>query len=444
MNPNPVKPVPFLSIFFVVGILVLAAGCQTTNLRSNETALSAAPPATVGPVQTDSGRLVAELPFRLADDHIYLDVRVNQSRPLSFVLDTGSSTSVVSLPRAKELRLKQGFWKWKAGGWSGWVSARFLHEVTFKLGELEYRPHWLIVLPLPDDWWNPLDGIIGCDLFKRYVVEMDFQSHLVRLYQPKTYHYAGNGTVLPIKLRHGYPMIEGSVTGATGKPVRGWFEIDSGSGDVVALAESLVRTNKLTESGGRVLRTVSWNIAGQFPTLYGRIGKFQLGPYTLDHPTARFLVHRMVADKGQAGVIGTELLERFKVIFDYSRRHLILEPRDNFARPFPVRWRGEIMALSSEGLTLRVSGAELVARRPAFKQFRVEKIRQDSPADEAGLRVGDELIAIDGQPVTSTNLGQWMSLVDHEGQNCRVDLLRGGEKVNLQMKLEWLCFWDRL
>jgi hypothetical protein len=427
-----------------IWLLLLCGGCQTTPPQvAASTVASRANTQPTTSVQASQVCPVVEIPFRLADDHIYVPVRVNQSEPLSFVLDTGASTSVVGLARTEELRLKQGFWKWKAGGWSGWVPARFLSGVSFDLAGHKYSPSLLISLPLPDDWWNPLDGVLGYDLFKRYVVEIDFPARKIRLYARKGYHYTGSGTALPMKLRRGYPLVEATVTGANGQLIRGQFEIDSGSGDVVALAEPLVRTNKLTETGGRVFRTVSWNIAGQFPTLYGHVPKFQWGPYTFEQPTARFMLHPMVADKGQAGIIGTGLLERFKVIFDYSRRRVILEPNADFGKPFPIRWHGEVLALSSEGFRLRISGAELIARAPDFMQFRVNKIRRGSPADQAGLRVGDVLSTIDGQPASAVNLGQWMNLVDQEGQTCLVELQRGQEKLTVQLKLEWLCFWDR-
>jgi len=54
--------------------------------------------------QATSGSSVA-LPFELANKHIVLKVRVNNSRPLSFVLDTGDKFAIIDLERARELKL---------------------------------------------------------------------------------------------------------------------------------------------------------------------------------------------------------------------------------------------------------------------------------------------------------------------------------------------------
>src|ERR1700704_547257 len=64
---------------------------------------------------------VVTIPFELANRHIILRVQVDNSRPLSFVLDTGDQFSVINLDRAKELGLKlQG--EIRAGGAGSAVS----------------------------------------------------------------------------------------------------------------------------------------------------------------------------------------------------------------------------------------------------------------------------------------------------------------------------------
>jgi aspartyl protease len=46
------------------------------------------------------------IPFELVTRHIMLKVRINNSRPLSFVFDTGDKVCVVDTEVAKELGLK--------------------------------------------------------------------------------------------------------------------------------------------------------------------------------------------------------------------------------------------------------------------------------------------------------------------------------------------------
>jgi hypothetical protein len=47
-----------------------------------------------------SGKSALAIPFELVDDHIYLRVSVNGSSPLSFILDTGASHTILNLRNA--------------------------------------------------------------------------------------------------------------------------------------------------------------------------------------------------------------------------------------------------------------------------------------------------------------------------------------------------------
>src|SRR5262245_3868390 len=60
-------------------------------------------------VRFASGRSALAIPFELedtqVDNHIFLRVSVNGSPPLSFILDTGASHTILSLKNAESLRL---------------------------------------------------------------------------------------------------------------------------------------------------------------------------------------------------------------------------------------------------------------------------------------------------------------------------------------------------
>jgi C-terminal processing protease CtpA/Prc len=78
-----------------------------------------------------------------------------------------------------------------------------------------------------------------------------------------------------------------------------------------------------------------------------------------------------------AGLIGPDILERFIVTFDYSRRQILLEKSKNFARVDSYDRAGVWMGKGDKGF------------------FAVDVIA-GGPADEAGIRKGDRLLTIDG------------------------------------------------
>ena len=57
----------------------------------------------------------------------------------------------------------------------------------------------------------------------------------------------------------------------------------------------------------------------------GHLPQLQLGRLTIEKPEADFFLDGSPADAGLAGHIGMEILRRYRIIFDYSRRQMILE-----------------------------------------------------------------------------------------------------------------------
>jgi hypothetical protein len=92
------------------------------------------------------------------------------------------------------------------------------------------------------------------------------------------------------------------------------------------LAHDFVQQNRLEEktAGGRVRRAEG--VGGGTGTKVVRLPKLQIGKLTVDRPTADFFEKGSPVDPGLAGHIGMEVLRQFRVIFDYSRKQMILEP----------------------------------------------------------------------------------------------------------------------
>ena len=76
--------------------------------------------------------------------------------------------------------------------------------------------------------------------------------------------------------------------------------------------------------------------------LVGRLPRLQLGRFTLTEPGGplRSRSKGAFASSEFSGVIGGELLRRFKVIFDYAHKRMILEPNASLAEPFEYDMSG--------------------------------------------------------------------------------------------------------
>lgn len=120
-----------------------------------------------------------------------------------------------------------------------------------------------------------------------------------------------------------------------------------------------------------------------------------------------------------AGLIGGDLLRRFHVFFDYGRREMTLEP--NAASALPFRYD--------------VSGLRLVSEGDDFMTVKAEFVLANSPAERAGVRVGDVLERVDGTPASGFTLDEVRRHLMQEGQRL-VRLRRDQGTLDVALELE--------
>lgn len=327
-------------------------------------------------------KAILNIPFDLYEDLIYVPVSVNGSRALRFAIDTGASYALVSDKTAQEIGLHPDQ-REQVGLGSGQGNVKLWHakDVSFSLGNIQISSPDALVASLQDInrmTGQNLDGVLGADLFRRYVVEIDYAARRIRLFEPETFVYHGAGEGIPLTIA-GVPLTKASVALPDRAPIDGLFVVDTGSHRALGLNSPFVQKNNLLE-GLKAISSSDVSIGGEWPKMVGRLQTFQIGRFVLDRPVTDF----SQATSGQrsnaafAGVIGGEVLRRFKVIFDYSRQLMILEPNAELKQPFADDASG--LLLSAEGIGLNA--------------ITVLRVLGNSPAAEAGLYEGDVITGI--------------------------------------------------
>jgi hypothetical protein len=358
-------------------------------------ALSAsAPPRAVGAQRI--GAAPVSIPFELATRHVVVKVRVNKSRPLSFVLDTGAASAIVRMDTAKELGLALQGTVNTGGAGSGTQAGRQVKAASWSFVGLDsFAQPVKLALPLPElpsALGRDVHGIIGGEFIQQFVVELDYHASTMVLHDRATFVYGGQGETLPLEFtpdRH--PVLTATVTPVGGQPLEGRFLLDIGSGAALVLHSPFVVQQHLLGPQSSTIRAIG--AAGAGGRTVGRIGRvaaLQIGSFTIDNPIAMFSEDRAgaFANPSLAGNIGAQVASRFRLFLDYGRRRIILEPSPTFAEPFNRAFSG--VALRAEG--------------PDYRTFRVHEVLEQSPATDAGIVEGDIIAAIDGTPATDLTL----------------------------------------
>ena len=266
------------------------------------------------------------VPFDFVSGRILLTARVNDLEPALVMLDTGYSISMLSRELTESLELKH------AGhitivGIAGEESARQFEGVTFDLAGAIYKPRRVAALPASyQRHWRKRDGVLGAGFFRRFVVEIDPKAKIVQLHEPETFRYSGKGDIVPFKFNQATPIVEGAIVLPDQAPIVGKFEIDTGCDGGLCLGSDFVAANHLVESSGRTESSGRRGVGGDTQTKIGRVPRFRLGSRMIEKPLTNFFLEGSPVSDGLAGHIGMDVFGRFKVIFDYSRERMILEP----------------------------------------------------------------------------------------------------------------------
>jgi Aspartyl protease len=365
------------------------------------------------------------IPFEMVTRHVVVKVRINNSRPLSFVFDTGDKVAIVDLARARELGLDLHGQVHVGGAGSGKLTGSMVRGATWTLPGLDgfSQP---VTLAMPFDrlaarFGHDFDGIIGSDFIRQFVVEIDYQARVLKLHKKDTFTYSGSGESIPIRLdSQGHPILEAEVTPMGGAPIKGRYVLDIGSGNSVALHSPFVNDHGLLNAKLKTIRAIGTGGAGgRALGRIGRIAEFKIGTFKIPNPTVFFSEDTAgaFANRALAGNIGQQIASKFRVFLDYERERIILEPVSSFGDPFERAQSG--MALSAEGKN--------------FSIFRIIEVLEDSPASEIGLQKDDLLLKVNDKPAsdfTITKLGEMFE----KPAAFKITVQRGDQTLQVTLK----------
>jgi hypothetical protein len=369
-------------------------------------------------LQFASGQSVSRIPFERVGNFIYLRASINDSEPLWFLLDTGATASYFNVERAKALGPGQD--DFVKGVSLDFPGVKLLNQKILprRFGLGSYNGH-------------AMDGLLGFDFISRFVIEIDYVNNTLGLHEPNSYKYSGSGEAVPLDLLEDdsggkVPLVRVKIMQQGRASIEGKFIADTAVRVAISFNTPFVDANKLLQSarqtievplgGGMIVRESKQSI--------GRVPTIQLGRFTFKKPVAVFFQDKqgIVASPEFDGVIGAEILRRFKVIFDYSRQRMILEPN---------RYTSDPEEYDMSGILLIAEGADL-------KTFKVRRIIENSPATAAGLREGDVISAIDSKPTSNLTLEQVRQMFRRKGRSYRIIINRGGQNIQTKIKLRRL------
>ena len=262
----------------------------------------------------------AAVPIEYRRGQLMVPVRVGTNM-MSFLLDTGYGMTMLRADHAAAMQLR------KTGritivGIAGEEPADVFEGPEFHIGEKNWKSRRVAALPENPARRRRRDGILGSGFFRRFVVEIDSVAKQLTIHEPGTYQYAGKGDVLPIRFKSSTPIVTATVVLTNGSEVKTEFEVDTGCDGGLCIGKHFVDEHQLAASGRESQRQ---GVGGGAATRGGSLPKLRLGKVEVTNPSANFFLEGSPVDAPLAGHIGSEILRKYRVIFDYSRKQMILE-----------------------------------------------------------------------------------------------------------------------
>jgi predicted aspartyl protease len=324
------------------------------------------------------------VPIESVNGLVCFQVAIGASPPVRALLDTGFSESVVDVDVARRLGLKVTSSRSEAAP-GGAVDVGTLAPTSITIGALsvpDVALSTIAVAGMGPVIGRPLDAIVGHDVLERYVVEIDWRAGRLRFFDAAQYAHDGPGLVLGIEIRDRQPLLPAGIEMPGGRTVFGAFKMDTGSLDAAGLNLNFVREQALLPAGTAELSVGGIAVGGETQGRLFRARALWIGSRRVAAPLIGYTVDsKGFENRSDAGTIGVAVLSRFRIVLDYPRRRVIFE---DVAAP-------EARAEEDQ------SGAFVTAAPPELRLVVVAQVLAGSPAAEAGLQVGDEIVAVAGR-----------------------------------------------
>lgn len=416
------------------------------------------------------GKKFERVKFQHINNLIIIPAKVNGVE-LSFILDSGVSKPILfNLSEQDSVDIKNvSKITLKGLGDGEPIEALGSRDNVFGIGEITNKKQDIYVvldkeLNFSPKMGIPIHGIVGYNFFRDFVIEINYVAKNLKIYDPEHYKYKGNkkAETLPLTIENkkAYVVANAVIANSNKVPVK--LLLDTGSSDAVWLFENEnkginVPEQNFTDFLGR-------GLSGTVNGKRTKIKQLNLGSFSLTDAKAAFPDKESIKGISNLGTrngsLGGEVLKRFNIIFDYPSNKITLRKNVYFKQPFrfntsgmelqhdglrvvekaTTNSRGIVKNSSSNGVNndvqIRFQNEIVISLVP---QIVVSEIREDSPAKEAGLEIGDVILSVDRKAVHDYKLQEIKHMLDKvPGRKVTVLVSRNGEKIRFNLRIKKL------
>ncbi len=268
--------------------------------------------------------LTDTIPFRIVNNRIHINGRLNDSDPLDFMFDTGANnvsikSSIIGTKVSIELDGKA-----ENIGSDGTTTVFTSSNNRLEIGDLiwdEVKLNSINSKKSDND-----DGVLGWAIFENKIVEINYDKEIIILHRSMNNVPLGFSK-LETKMIGDIPYIKGTLT-VGNKSSSSWLEFDTGYNGSFSLSQKFAKENDLNNKMKIVGTSFSSGTAGiRTKANECILPKIKLGEFEI------YQLPISIEEKDPEGIenndiLGNNLLKRFNAVIDLQNFEIYLKPND--------------------------------------------------------------------------------------------------------------------
>lgn len=402
------------------------------------------------------------IPFTLVNNLIVFPMEVNGSE-LVFLFDTGIDKTILfnlKVDQTKKMKEVDEI-QLNGLGVGQALKAMVSKNNLFTMNGL-VNPNQMVYI-IYDNMFDlsgkmgiDIHGIIGGDLYRDFIVKVNYSSKRITFYNPETYSYkkCNNCETFPLDFYSEKPFIDVLVQNHLGEEFDVKLLIDSGGGDALWLFEN--SHPKIKVSDQYFNDFLGKGLNGDIHGKRSKINKLKIGSFVFKNASVSYpdslTIVAAYKNKERNGTLGANILRRFNVIYDYPGRKITLKKNSHYKKPFlynksglELIYGGDMIVtetksrfvegISEDGKSItQLIPSYVLAYKPSYQ---ISQLRDDSPAKNAGLVVGDIILEINGSVAYNKEMQEVISILSQK-ENKKIKLLisRNGQHLKYEFYLK--------
>lgn len=367
--------------------------------------------------------------FDLVRNLVIVPLYINEKGPYHFILDTGVSPMIITDSTILQDLSLQKLRQVKISGLGKGLDldALLSNQITARIGKASIQniPTAILkedVLGLSNYVGTRIYGLIGYHFFNSFVAEINYTGRQLKFWLPDR-HQKIKGEPVPIEILNGKPYTTVKVNMPDQESLAVKVVIDNGASHAISL--ETLHDQPFPLPPHSISANLGIGLGGPISGNIGRIPSITIGTFNLENVISSYPIYDDAAAKAlllnRNGNLGAEVLSRFNVTFDYNNDLMYLRRNANYKRPF----------------NHDMSGLEVYVEEKPLKRYFVGRVEPDSPASEAGLEIGDEILTINFINATALDLNDFTRYLRSEnGKTLYLSINRLGDLLIKTIKLK--------